>query len=510
LKIAKLVDEQIEAKLKADGVVPAPQADDAAVIRRTTLDLVGRIPTPAEIAEYTQSRDSDKRLKLITRLMASSSYARYQATLFDVMLSDRPGQGALRSYFTTAIQENRPWDQIFRELMKADETDPKLKGAADFLRPKLNDLDKLTSDVSVAFFGVNVSCAQCHDHPNVADWKQDHFYGMKAFLSRTYLAGTEIAERPAGVVKFKPTKGPERAAKMMFLTGKPIESETARELTSEEQKKEKELQDKSKTAKNAPPPPAFSARAKLVEVALQPNEANFFAKSIVNRMWHRFFGWGLVNPLDQMHSENEPSHPELLDALAQDTVKHNYDLKRLIEGLVLSKTYSRASKYESAAFPAPSSFAIARLKPLTPIQLATSLKIATTDPKAFEGLKPDELDKKLEQLESSARGFASLIAQPTDNFQIGVNEALLFSNSDRVMKEFLQDTPGTLLARVKAESDFTATVKLLMQTALGRAPTEEELKALKGFLETRKDRASEAQRQLLWAMLTSPEFRFNH
>src|SRR3954453_2784178 len=85
------------------------------------------------------------------------------------------------------------------------------------------DLDRLTAEVSVIFFGVNVSCAQCHDHPHVDDWKQDHFYGMKAFFARTFETGGKLAERPQGGVKFIPNKGKEKVARVTFLTGKVIE-----------------------------------------------------------------------------------------------------------------------------------------------------------------------------------------------------------------------------------------------------------------------------------------------
>ena len=117
----------------------------------------------------------------------------------------------LRDYLTDAVRTNKPWDQLFREVLLPDETDPKLKGAAEFIRARVADADKLANDVSVAFFGVNVSCAQCHNHPLVADWTQDHFYGMKAFLARTFDNGGFLGERGYGTIKYKPTKGPERS-----------------------------------------------------------------------------------------------------------------------------------------------------------------------------------------------------------------------------------------------------------------------------------------------------------
>jgi hypothetical protein len=213
-------------------------------------------------------------------------------------------------------------------------------------------------------------------------------------------------------------------------------------------------------------------------------------------------------PLDQMHSENPPSHPELLAWLARDTATHGYDLRRLIRGMVLSETYSRSSRYPSESFPASKYFAIARLKPLTPPQLATSLKLAAADPATFENRKADELEKALEGIESAGRGLATQLAQPTDDFQIGVGEALLFSNGDRIAKEYLTDGGGTLLGKVKAMKDSKQAVALLMKTVYGRPATDAELESLTTYVAKRSDRQAEAYRQVLWALLTAAEFRF--
>ena len=511
--IEQAIDHYIDDFLKRESVSPAPLADDATIIRRLTLDLVGRIPTPAETRAYVESSEPQKKIKLVERLMASPGFVRHQAIQFETMMATtitRGGSGALREYFQKAIADNRPWNQIFRELVTPDEKDPKQKGAGDFLKQRVTDIDRLTNEVSVVFFGVNVSCAQCHDHPHVNDWKQDHFFGMKAFFSRTFDNGGFVAEREFGTLKFKPNKGPEKQAKPLFLSGKEIELANFRDPNGEEQKKEKERLDKAKAAKVQAAPPAVSARAKLVEVALQDGNSDFFARSIVNRMWHRFLGFGLVNPLDQMHSENAPSHPELLQWLARDTAANKYDLRRLIKGIVLSSTYARSSKYPSESTPNPRFFAVARLKPLTPMQMATSLKIGTSDPAGFENLKPDDLEKKIEQIENSARGFAGLIAQPSDDFQIGVNEALLFSNNNRVVQEFLGEGGGTLLAKVKDLKDAKQAIDLLVRSVLCRPATDEEKQLLAEYIAKRGDRQLEACRQVVWALIASAEFRFNH
>src|SRR5262249_7323307 len=159
-----------------------------------------------------------------------------------------------------------------------------------------------------------------------------------------------------------------------------------------------------KNKKEAPPPAKNSARAKLADVALQPEQREFFARSIVNRVSARLIGFGIVNPLDQMHSANPPSHPELLEWLARDTIEHGYDLNRLTRGIVLSRVYGRGSRLDGDA-PRSNLFAVAKVRPLSPLQLAASMRIATTDPVTFGAdLKGDEFEKRIESLESSAGG----------------------------------------------------------------------------------------------------------
>jgi hypothetical protein len=513
----EVIDHYIDAKLHEEDVHPAPQVDDANLIRRLTLDLVGRIPTLSETSAFIDSREPDKRAKLVERLMSSPAFVRHQANQFEAMMSFQGRRGGtsaeLREYLIRAVGEDRSWQTIFRELITPDDKDPKQKGASEFLRARAADADRMTNDVSVLFFGVNVSCAQCHDHPLVNDWKQDHFYGMKSFFARTFDNGGFLAEREFGQVKFKPNKGTEKPAKMMFLTGKVVDDPGMREPTKEEAAQEKEQFDQAKKTKTQPPAPKHSARAQLVATALEPAESDYFARAIVNRLWHRFIGFGLVTPLDQMHSANEPTHPELLEWLARDVREHGYGLRRLIEGIVMSKTYSRTSVWPepTASHPSPRLFALAMLKPLTPMQLATSMRVAVADPKVFEKLESAEFEKRIEALEQSARGLAGSFAQPTDeDFQIGVSEALLFSNSDKVTKEILTDGSDRLLNRVKQAGTPDAAVDLLFRVALSRAPRAEELKSVKDYLQRRADRPTEAYQQLLWALLSGAEFRFNY
>lgn len=515
--VEQVVDHYINAALQEAKVKPVPLTDDASLVRRLTLDLAGRIPTPAETAEYCASTDPAKKVKLIERLLSSPGFVRHQTQEFFTLLGvqDTPGKAPknseLRDYLLASFNENRPWDRIFRDLLLPENADPKTRGAADFLKSRIKDQNRLTIDVSTLFFGVNISCAQCHDHPHVPAWTQDHFYGMKSFFVRTVEAGGFVGEKDFGFVKYLPNKGQEKVAPVMFLTGTKIDAPGLKEPSNEEKKKEQERLGKLKKGEKGstpPPPPQFSLRAKFVETALAPSERHYFARAIVNRLWHRFFARGLVMPLDQMHVENPATHPELLAWLARDVAEHGYDLKRLIRGLVLSDAYARSSRWEGDKLPDERLFAVAQVRALAPTQMAVSLKLASADPNAWPS-NPAEFEKRLEALEKSAARLAALFPQPGDQFQVGVSEAMLFTNNQDLLKELLEG-PGTLAARLLEVPELEKRAELAVRAVLSRQPRADEIQALTAYLRARQDRPAAACQQIVWALLTSAEFRFNH
>jgi hypothetical protein len=516
--VERAVDHYVDAALAAAKVRPVPPAEDAALLRRLTLDLVGRIPTPAEVQDYLASSDPQKKVKLVDRLMATPAFARHQALEFTTLLQAETGNkrkgaaaGGLRDYLVGAFAENRPWDRIFRDLLLPDASDPKKRGADEFLRSRIKDLNRLTVDVSTVFFGVNISCAQCHDHPHVSDWKQDHFYGMKAFFARTFDKGGRLMERDQGVVKFIPNKGKEKVAQVMFLTGKVVEEPRLPSPAPKDKKKTGSVRPapgkpgKPGKADNSAASTKPGLRAKLVELALEPGQRDYFARAVVNRVFYRLMGRGLVMPLDQMHSANPPSHPELLQWLARDLIEHRYDLRRLVRGLVLTNAYARGSRWEDGEAPEDKLFAVAQIRPLTPMQLAVSLRIAAADP---QSLGKDA--KKLEALEKSAARLASLFPQPGDNFQVGASEAMLFANNEGLLQELLTDAPGSLVNRLKQVADLGKRADLAVRSVLSRPARPEEVKALTEYMRQRADRPVDACRQTVWALLASAEFRFNY
>jgi hypothetical protein len=334
---------------------------------------------------------------------------------------------------------------------------------------------------------------------------------MKSFFSRTFENGDFLGERDYGLVKFQTTGGEEKVAPLMFLTGTVLAEPATTEPSDEQKREEKKRLEELKKNKQPPPAPSFSRREQLARIALENNENVYFSRSIVNRIWYRLFGRGLVAPVDQMHPENPASHPELLDWLARDLVQHNYDLRRLIRGLVLSKAYSRSSRWDGDGDPAPELFAVAAIRPLTPAQYATSLRLASMSPSWFpEPPAGAEFEQRIEQVENSARGFAGMIEPPSEGFQVSVAEALLFNNNQRISSEFLRDAGDSLVGTLKTIDDPQTLVDAAVWNVFARPATAEETQLLTDYLSQYRENRVIAAQQLVWALLTTNEVRFNY
>lgn len=511
--IPEAIDTYIDAKLGTSAQAAVAEASPGTILRRITLDLAGRIPTTAEYDWYLQLPEAQRRVQLVDRLMSMPDFDLHLRNCLDeLLLPNKPYDAEFRDYLLWAVQQNRPWHEIFRDVMVARNDGPE-KGAAQFLKSRVRQLDDMTNDTAVLFFGVNISCAKCHDHPLVTDWKQDHFYGMQAFFNRTFATKKQIlTEKPFGEVLFKTTEGEEKPATFMFLTGATVEDRTP--SFSEEDRKQLEQQMRKLEKEDNPGYilfPSFSPRQELVELAKKDDQQQFLAKNLANRTWARLLGTGIVDPPDQMHSGNAPSHPELLDWLARDIVNHDYDLRRIIRGIVLSDTYARTSEWTSAEQPpAATDFALAATRPLTPRQLSASLLIAASNPEQWAAMdSPEAWAKQRQNLENQAEGWSRLFEQPGENFQVAVDEALFFSNNDRIQNDLLRDSGDRLISVLKSASDEDVT-ELLWKTVLNRTATSEEKQTVVEWLGREQAERLENVRSLTWALLAGPEIRFNH
>lgn len=482
LSVAEAIDHYVDARLSRDSVKPAPTAADATLVRRLMLDLAGRIPTPDEARAYVDSSDPRKRQLLIQKLIASPDYVRHAAAEFEFLLKgySEPAP-SVHEYLLTAFNENHSWDRMFQDLM--GETSDR-QTAGNFILGRLADHDALVRDVSSIFLGMNIECARCHDHPHVDSISQEYYFGTRSFFGRCFNFQGQLHEREYGVVQFRPLDGEERAARLIFLTGHVVEealppADEQKQKIDAENKRIDELNKAFKEKKEFPTRPAFSRKAKFVETALGGDARQRMAASIVNRLWSRFFGRGLVMPVDQMHAQNPASHPELLGWLSRDLIDHGFNLRRTIQGLASSEAYARSSRWEGSTSPDASLFAVAGIRPLSPLQYGRSLRLVSELPNWPAEQTSQQRAQQAEQLEAGARDqYAKHLAPLKPGDQVGITEVLKFSNDEAVLNALGRN----LLTALENVAERRDQIAAMSWAIYSRAPTEEEASAIDELL----------------------------
>ncbi len=496
----------------------APAANDEEFLRRVYLDLNGTTPTVAELNEFLADSAKDKRAKLIDKLLASPGYARRMAWHFDVMLMERRAdvkvpRAAWEAYLQTVFAENRPYDAFVRELLSNDGNDAKTRPAAKFMLDRDLEPHLVTKDIGRVFLGRNMQCAQCHDHPTVEGYKQADYYGIQAYLNRSFLFPNAqvpvavIAEKAEGDVNFmsvfdKNKKQNTTAPKMPG--GKVVE----------EPKAEKGKEYKVAPAPNVKPVPTYSRRALLAD-AVTSADNPAFARNAVNRVWALMNGRGIVHPVDWDHEKNPPSHPELLDELTTEFVKHKYDLKWLVREIALSDTYQRSSEAPDGLDDASGDrYLVAALKPLTPEQFAYALMQATghTDAERTAlGAKGTEvqLDARLAPRLGPFRNIlGGKSGDAGENFSATLDQTL-FLKYGTAVRGLLPPRAGNLTDRLSKITNPDAVADELFAAVLSRRPTADERKDVADALKGAKDKQTTIN-ELVWALVASAEFRFNH
>lgn len=497
-----------------------PLASDAEFLRRITLDLTGTIPTAAEARVFLNAPSPNKRQLLIDRLLAGPEYARHFADVFDVLLMERrPDKNVPKAqwleYLRSSFASNKPWDQLVREILTSDGTDAKLRPAAKFYLDRNGDLTILTRDISRLFLGMNLHCAQCHDHPLVESYKQAHFYGINAFLNRSFVFADKatklvvFAEKAEGEVSYQSVFDPMKVTK---TTGPRMPSGPPVKEPAFEKGKEYAVA----PANGVRPVPKFSRRAQLAgQVASRENAQ--FKRNSANRLWALMMGRGLVHPLDLDHPANPPSHPELLALLADEFAAMKFDVRAFLRELALSKTYQRSSELPAGLTDVPpQSFAVAHLKPLSPEQLAWSLMQATgltdAERKALgKGLTEAALHARLAgNVPAIVATFGSQPGQSEgQSFQATLDQTLFLANGP-VIRAWLAPRAGSLADRLATPKDSAAIAEELYLSILTRKPGEDEYKEVADYLKARPTDRAAALQDLAWALLASAEFRFNH
>ena len=512
------IDRDIAAGLKDYARTAAPVAGDAEFLRRASLDLTGRIPTSVAARKFLADPAADKRSKLIDDLLIAPEHSRRMQEYFDVVLMDRRPdvkvpRDAWENFLRASFAANKPYDQLVRDLLSADGADPKTRSAAKFFLDRNFDPTVVTRDISRLFLGRNIQCAQCHDHPLVADYKQDHYFGIQAFFNRAFLfpavdvPTAVIAEKADGEVTFTSVFDKSKAQKTTApkVPGlKPIG----------DPKLEKGKEYKVAPAKDVMPIPAYSRFAKLAAAVTAPDNVAF-RRTAANRLWSMMFGRGLVHPLDFDHSDNSPSHPELLTLLADEFAANKYDINWLLREIALSKTYQRSSEIPVGLKRVPADrLLVGPLKPLSPEQLSFSLMQATgwSDAERLalgKGLTEPALHARLAPLAAPFRTmFGTQPGEPEEGFVATLDQTLFLMHGGHV-RNLIAARPGSLLDRAAKLADANAAADELFLSVLTRYPTGDERQDVAEAIRPGTNRPA-VLAEVVWAMLASAEFRFNH
>ena len=340
------IDKLVDGGQVGDRAAPST---DAEFVRRIYLGFTGRIPSGTEARAFLDSKAENKRGALIDRHLASPEYARHLAVSFDVELMNRRADKHVktpewRQYLFDSFAANKPWDKLAGEMFLSDgdknaTTAKAPRAAAKFIMDRDMEVNLVTRDMARKFFGMDLQCAQCHDHPNIADFYQRDYYGLYAFLSRSYIFQPDkkkpalLAERPTGEVSFKSVFTSVAGRTRPRL---PVGVEITEPVIKAG---EEYLVKPDKKKKTLRPIPKYSRRAKLAELAAGNR---MFQRNIANRLWGHLMGRAVVEPRDGLHTDNPATHPALLELLTDGLVEMKFDMRAFLREVALSQAYQRS------------------------------------------------------------------------------------------------------------------------------------------------------------------------
>lgn len=481
--MAQQIDRAVAAKLAEASLHPSAPASDAEFLRRVTLDLHGRVPSPEQVRSFLGDKNPGKRAQLVATLLADPRYGQSFALQWTERLvpydpnadQRRFNPEPLTAWLTKQFNDNAPWDKLVYELLTA--TGPgSVSPAAIYLRgghfgKKSLTANEMADSVSQLFLGNQIQCAQCHDHP-YTEWKRTDYWGLAAFFRKVEPDGSGVTEQGRG----KPPKLPDTAinAPAKFLDGPAVSL------------------------------PDGPARPVLARWLVSP-ENPFFAKAAVNRVWHHFFGRGLVNPVNDMRPDNPGSHPELLKLLAEQFAAHDFDLRYLITAITSSQTYGRTSRSTAGNAEDHELYSHMTVRVLTGEQLYDSLILLVGDPgrpiaKVVTGRYSDK----------NRRGFTLFYnsdeeSEPTD-YPRGIPQALRSMNSPETHKNLAK-----LVEQLMAtHTTPAAMIEALYVHLLARRPEAAEVQRMQQHLQQVGPDVRRGYQQVAWALLNSSEFVLNH
>ncbi|CAN5366404.1 hypothetical protein BH23VER1_BH23VER1_03550 [soil metagenome] len=558
------IDDHVFAKLHALRIPPSPPSDDATFIRRASLDATGTLPTPGDIRAFLADPDPNKRAKLVDSLLASPEFAAFWTLQLADLLQNRverdhdvrgsKGVRAFQAWLHDEVAANTPWDKLARKVLTATGDSVTNPAVGYFITTigEHREVEKseVTDSVAQAFLGTRIGCARCHNHP-LEKFTQDDFYHLSAYFARVSLdrndpkkAPTELrlvsreyAEREKRIKDQEEKNLPELQTELAAAEGdaKSAAEEKLAKLREEIERGRAELPEiaarppvvrQLRTGEMLPPQPLDRS-----EVAVEPGDdvrealvdwmtgdgRPLFSGAMVNRIWRHYLGVGLVENVDDLRDSNPPSNPALWDALRNEFVTHGYDLRHLMRQILNSRTYALSSTTLPGNETESRFYSRYYTRRLPAEVLQDAISQATGVPDHFAGYP---VGTRATQLAGSATDsyFLGLFGRPDrvtacacersgevtlpqllhlqnageirDKIRAGHGRLHTLARSGRPTPEILDDLFLATVAR-EPDADQRATVHALVGTGPDIDPTP--------VLE-----------DLLWALLNSKEFAFNH
>lgn len=501
------VDELVFANLKQIGIPPSPVCDDATFIRRASLDIAGRLPTSDETEAFLSQPEATRRDQLIDRLLASPGYADFFANKWTSLLKNRRDDAsditsnfAFHAWVRDSLLANVPYDQLVRELLAATGTVIGNPPVAWYKRVK--DPKEQLEDVAQLFLGVRLQCAQCHHHP-FERWSQDDYYSLSAFF-------TQIGRKPTG------TRGEDlifhkrgTAMAVNVRTGASLRPAVFGEDIGQIS-------------------PDEDPRLRLADWMSSPGNP-FFARALVNRYWKHFFRRGLIEPEDDIRDTNPPSNPKLMMALESHFIDSGFDLKELVRVLAGSQAYQLSSGPNQHNLVDEQNYSRYYPRRLQAEVLLDAIDDLTGSPTSFANLPPGTRAVALpDNSYNKASAFLRVFGRPNGTSvcecereqSSSLAQSLHLINSNEIRAKL---AAGTGRARTLASSDASPEEKIeqLYLLAFSRPPEHSELQAALDYLNEEvvdangKPIAPDAAafrnfQDLIWALMNTKEFLFNH
>jgi uncharacterized protein DUF1549/uncharacterized protein DUF1553/Big-like domain-containing protein len=496
------IDQYVLAKLRKFQILPSELSSDQEFLRRVCLDLTGTLPPPQRVREFVADKDPRKRDRLVEILVNSPEYVDYWSFRFGDLLratyvtsNNTKATRAYQNWITNSIATNKPYNQMARERIGAQGYSAPARNF--YYISELTTPDVLMPELIRLFMGRRIECAQCHSHPFEA-WSQNQYWGLAAFFG----GYTELRDSTL-IVDVLGGGHVDQPKDMMVMNPRTKEKVVPAFLDGTK----------------LPPSDWMDPRMHLAKwVTSHP----YFAEATVNRLWSFFFGRGIVEPVDDFRSTNPPTHPELLQALAKDFKDSGYDLKRLLKTIVQSRTYQLSAMTNESNKEDKIDYSHALARPLEAAVLLDAITSATGVPEKFElhhivGGGDAPLGTRAMQT------IADICpSQFMDDFGRSTRRALPAGSPQPSLLEALHMMAGPAFnAKISREGGRLS--GLLRQNAtddeileefyvatLMRPPTKEEKSELLRFLAERSSRREETLAGLVWAILNSREFAYNH